>query len=93
MAGVSCIGGFNHPTITEKSADDILKIALGGVNFWDNIFKRYNVKLSMNLPQIGMRVSKLHNIPKKSVAKFEEDCIGLLINYEPNDENFLKIKE
>ena len=48
----------------------------------------------MNLPQIGMRLSKLHNITTKNlaIAKFGRRLYWTSnVNYEPNDlEKFFK---
>ncbi|MDC0651699.1 hypothetical protein OAP55_00405 [Alphaproteobacteria bacterium] len=88
--GFHASGGFNHPKVrlAEKSPEDIIKIAIGYIEFWDNIFKKYNVKLAMNLPQIGMRVSKTHNILTKNlaIAKFGRRLYWTSnVNYEPDN--------
>ena len=88
--GFHSSGGFNHPKVrlAQKKPEEITKIAIGYIEFWENIFKTYNVKLAMNLPQIGMRVSKKNNILTKNlaIAKYDRRLFWTSnVNYEPNN--------
>ena len=61
---------FNHPKVrlAKKSSVEKLKIAIGTVEFWDNLFKRYNVKIALNLPPIGMKIAQLAKVNTQTLA-------------------------
>ena len=87
--GFHASGGFNHPKtrLSESSQIDILKIAVGLVDFWFRLFKKYDIKLAINLPQIGTRIAKLEGINTKTlvIGKFGKRLYwSNLINFEPD---------
>jgi hypothetical protein len=88
--GFHASGGFNHPKVrlAEKPTEEIISIAVDTIEFWENLYKKYDVKLAMNLPPIGMRIAKLFNVNTKSlvIGKFGRRLYWTSnINNEPNN--------
>mgnify|MGYP006126853035 FL=1 len=75
--GFHASGGFRHPKIrlhTNSNHMDILKIAVSQVNFWEDLFKKENIYMSINLPNVGHTISTKKNIHAYRLheAKFEK---------------------
>ena len=54
--------------MAKKSSVEKLKIAIGTVEFWDNLFKRYNVKIALNLPPMGIKIAQLAKVNTQTLA-------------------------
>ena len=99
--GLHASGGFYHPKTrlaSDTSHFDILNIAVNRIEFWEDLFKGYNVKLVLNLPQIANRLAKLHNINAQSlyISKFNKRLYWSSdIFMEPNNirNNYINYKK
>ena len=74
--GFHASGGINHPKTrlhNDSNYNQIIKIAVSQVNFWEKLIKRNGVCMTLNLPNVGHVIAQNNKLPSFRVydARFE----------------------
>ncbi len=92
--GFHSTGGINHPEtkLSKVTHKEILYLAVNRINFWEQTFKKYNVKLTLNLAPSVAILAKSMKIKtfNLNIAKFEK---RLLWSQSPSTEPDRLVKE